>query len=128
MKAKNQKSVNERVNAVKNLRNANKESRTICGAVKIVRAMWKNGYSDAFKYVGKTYEDTSKPLSWLDTMQRNENNEVFVYQTKRIKDESGEYIKDESGKIKTEIVKKVVTIWTPAVLFKVLEQSMNSNK
>lgn len=128
MKAKNQKSVNERVNAVKNLRNANKESKTICGAVKIVRAMWKNGYCDAFEYLGKSYKDTNKPLTWLDTMQRDENNAVFVYQTKRMKDESGEYIKDESGKIKTEIVKKVVTIWTPAVLFKVLEQSMTNNK
>lgn len=119
MNAKNQ----ERVNAVNNLRNANKESKSISGCVKIIAKLWGSGYNEAFEYFGITFKQLN--IALLDKCQKDEQGNVYLVSRKALKDEQGNNILNEKGKKVYESYNKVINTWTPATLWKVLEQSMN---
>lgn len=113
----------ERANAISNLRNANKESKSISGCIKIIAKLWGNGYSEAFTYFGVTYKELT--ISLLDKCQKDAQGNVYIVIRKARKDEQGNNILDEKGKKVYDEYNKVVTTWTPATLWKALEQSMN---
>lgn len=113
----------ERVNAVNNLRNANKESKSISGCIKIIAKLWGSGYNEAFEYFGVTYKQLN--ITLLDKCQKDEQGNVYLVSRKVRKDEQGNNVLNEKGKKVYDEYNKVVTTWTPATLWKVLEQSMN---
>ena len=45
------KAVSTQKDALKALRDANKETKTLSGVVKTIRTFWKDGYSEAFKFM-----------------------------------------------------------------------------
>lgn len=113
----------ERVNAVNNLRNANKESKSISGCIKIISKLWGSGYNEAFAYFGITFKQLN--IALLDMCQKDEQGNVYLISRKARKDEQGNNVLNEKGKKVYDTYNKVVTTWTPATLWKVLEQSMN---
>lgn len=124
----------ERVNAVNNLKNANKEVKTLSGVIKLLQKFWSNGYKEAFTYVGVTYKDLDfKVISNL--CQKDEEGNIYLTCRRAVKNEEGEKVTEQieikggknKGKTK-EVVKmeeysKVITSWSATTLFKVLEQS-----
>jgi hypothetical protein len=113
----------ERVNAVNNLRNANKESKSISGCIKIIAKLWGSGYNEAFSYFGITFKQLD--IALLDKCQKDEQGNVYIVSRKARKDEQGNNVLNEKGKKEYDTYNKVVTTWTPATLWKVLEQSIN---
>lgn len=116
-----------KVSAVKMLAQANKEVKTISGAIKIVTAFWSKGYKDAFETLGLKKADIEYK-NIVSICQKNENNSIYLTVNKIKKSESGQIIMDKEGKPIKENVQDVVKVWTPNKLYRVLQQSMNSNK
>ncbi len=104
------------------LRDANKEVKTLSGAIKIVKMFWANGYKKAFAEFNLKFEDmnfeTIKPL-----LQTNEAGEIFVTRKVAKKNEAGEIVLKTDGTKEYELVDKVVKAWTVNTLFLCLEQS-----
>lgn len=130
MKAKNQKSVSERSNALKGLQGANKETRTLSGSIKIIATFWGKGYNKAFNHVGikdkkeLTFEGIKK------LCQKDKEGVIYITIKKAKKNDEGEFILDKDNKRVYEYRDTPVkeNQWTPSKLFKILEQSINSNK
>lgn len=129
-----QNKTNERVNAVNNLKNANKEVKTLSGVIKLLQKFWSNGYKEAFTYVGVSYKDLDfKVIS--EICQKDEDGKIYIICRKQETTEGGEKIyhhelitrgekKGQSKLVPTMIeYNKVITSWSATTLFKVLEQS-----
>lgn len=103
------------------LRNANKESKTISGAVKIIKAFWAAGYKDAFMPFGYTYKSIEVP-ELLKVLRKDEEGNCIITRKVAIKDEEGNFIlKDGKRTYKEE--DKVIKVWTPTTLYTALQQS-----
>jgi hypothetical protein len=113
-----------RKNAVKELRNANKESKSFFGVCKLIKGFWINGYDDAFRYFGLEFADFNSKncANILNKLQKNEDNEVYIWRKMYLK-QNGEYILDLDGKRIYIYVQKVVKIWTPSILWTICEQT-----
>lgn len=124
MATKKQTPKSERSIAVNNLRDANKETKTLSGTIKIVQKFWADGYKKAFNYVGINHYDLN-----LETIknrcQKNTDGLIYLTSKKAQKNEAGEFIKGENGKRVYNSVDAVVNVWSVTKLFKVLEQSIN---
>ena len=118
---KNQKS--ERSIAIENLRDANKEVKSISGACKIVQNFWNAGYNKAFKYLGLQKSDFTPKLLPLVNEKMMINGVVCKIVKKFVKNESGEFVKDESGKRLYTYELKPVTVWSVTTLWTILDQS-----
>lgn len=125
---------NERVNAVNNLKNANKEVKSLSGVIKLLQKFWSNGYKEAFAFVGVTYKDLDfKVISAM--CQKNEDSQIYLTSKKHKTNKAGQKVftptLTTSGKNKGRVkdvavyedVHKVITSWSATTLFKVLEQS-----
>lgn len=125
---------NERVNAVNNLKNANKEVKSLSGVIKLLQKFWSNGYKEAFAFVGVTYKDLDfKVISAM--CQKDEDSQIYLTSKKHKTNKAGQKVYTPvlitSGKNKGiikdiavyEDVHKVITSWSATTLFKVLEQS-----
>ena len=61
---KNQ-SVNSKVSALKSIREANKETKSLSGVIKTIRSFWKDGYKDAFEgYLGLSFQEIELKISY----------------------------------------------------------------
>ena len=100
-----------------NLRNADQESKTLSGAIKVVKTFWKNGYKDAFAGL----------VSAADIMQVN----VPAIIAKCLKDDKGQacthsrraeknpdksFLLDSNGKRVYVDVYTPIVKWTPRKL------------
>lgn len=125
---------NERVNAVNNLKNANKEVKSLSGVIKLLQKFWSNGYKEAFAFVGVTYKDLDfKVISAM--CQKNEDSQIYLISKKHKTNKAGQKVftptlitsGKNKGRVKDiavyEDVHKVITSWSATTLFKVLEQS-----
>lgn len=134
MKTTKQNNKSERVNAVNNLKNANKEVKSLSGVIKLLQKFWSNGYKEAFAFVGVTYKDLDfKTVS--EICQKDEEGKIYLTCRKQETTENGEKVyhhelitkgakKGQSKLVPTMIeYNKVVTSWSATTLFKVLEQS-----
>lgn len=124
----------ERVNALNNLKNANKEVKTLSGVIKLLQKFWSNGYKEAFGYLGISYKELDfKVISAM--CQKDSDGNIYLICRRAVKNEEGEKVTEQieikggknKGKTK-EVVKmeeysKVITSWSATALFKVLEQS-----
>lgn len=124
----------ERVNAVNNLKNANKEVKSLSGVIKLLQKFWSNGYKEAFAFVGVTYKDLDfKVISAM--CQKDEEGQIYLTSKKHKTNKAGQKVftptlitsGKNKGRIKDvavyEDVHKVITSWSATTLFKVLEQS-----
>lgn len=104
------------------LRDANKEVKTLSGAIKIAKNFWSAGYKKAFSEIGLSFNDMTfeviKPL-----LQTNEEGEIFVTRKVAKKDEAGNIVTKADGTKEYELADKVVKAWTVNTLFLCLEQS-----
>lgn len=129
-----QNKTNNRVNAIENLRNANKEVKTLSGVIKLLQKFWSNGYKEAFSYLGVSYKDLDfKVISAM--CQKDEEGKIYLTCRKQEATDGGEKIfhhelitkgakKGHSKLVPTMIeYNKVITFWSATTLFKVLEQS-----
>lgn len=116
-----------KVSANKMLAQANKEVKTISGAIKIVTAFWSKGYKGAFETLGLTKADMEYK-NIVSICQKNEQGSIYLTVNKMKKSESGQIIMDKEGKPVRENIQDVVKVWTPNKLFRVLQQSMTNNK
>lgn len=98
------RAVSTQKDALKALRDANKETKTLSGVVKTIRTFWKDGYSEAFKFLNMTFNDidVKKIMSmWSDSLK--DETGVFMYKSrvakfKMDKDGNKEYLLDKDGK------------------------------
>ena len=81
---KNQ-SVNSKVSALKSIREANKETKSLSGVIKTIRSFWKDGYKDAFEgYLGLSFQEIELKnivLLWADSYW-NEDKTKMLYPAK----------------------------------------------
>lgn len=134
MKTTKTNNKSERVNAIVNLKSANKEVKSLSGVIKLLQKFWSNGYKDAFAYVGVTYKDLEfKTISSM--CQKDEEGNIYIVCRKQEITSNGEKVyhheliskgskKGHSKLLPTMIeYNKVITSWSATTLFKVLEQS-----
>ena len=132
--ATKQNNKSERVNAVNNLKNANKDVKSLSGVIKLLQKFWSNGYKDAFNYLGISYKDLDfKVIS--EMCQKDSDGKIYLTCKNQETTEGGEKIyhhelitrgtkKGQSNLVPTMIeYNKVITSWSATTLFKVLEQS-----
>ena len=91
---KNQ-SVNSKASALKNIREANKETKTLSGVIKTIRSFWKEGYDESFKFLGLTCKDIDFKVIvtlWAESYW-NEKGDKMTYPVKVAKkDEKGDFV------------------------------------
>ena len=102
---------------MQNLRNADKESKTLSGTIKVVKTFWKNGYKDAFAGL----------VSAADIMQVNapaiiakclkdDKGQACTHSRRAEKNPDGSLLLDSNGKRVYVDVYTPVTKWTPRKL------------
>lgn len=118
---KTQKS--ERVIAVENLRDANKEVKSISGVCKIIQKFWGAGYNKAFKYF--EYQKSNFTPEILDQIDKRMLVDGVVCKVvkKFVKDDKGSFVKDANGKRQYTYELKPVTVWSVTTLWTILDQS-----
>lgn len=121
--ATNKTQKSERSIAVENLRDANKEVKSISGVCKIIQKFWGAGYGKAFKYFELQKNDFTPELlnrinerMWVDGV-------VCKIVKKFTKDDNGEFAKDENGKRQYTYELRPVTAWSVTTLWTILDQS-----
>jgi hypothetical protein len=116
------------------MRDANKESKTLSGALKMILSFWNEGYKDAFAAIGLANKDLTVPniqKMWPVDLKVNG---VFAYKTKVAaftKSETGEkvYQYDRDGKKVTEtVLKEFSNNFTPLRIFDALYYAQYDKK
>lgn len=127
---KNQ-STNSKANALKSIREANKETKTLSGIIKTIRSFWNEGYKDAFQYLGLTYKDielTTIIKLWADSYW-NEDKTKMTYPTRVAKkDENGEPILKDGKRVFEKTMKEYDKNFTVVKLFDALLQGKIERK
>lgn len=121
---KNQ-SVNSKATALKSIREANKEVKTLSGVIKTIRAFWNEGYKEAFQYIGVSYKEidlTTIIKMWADSYW-NEDKTRMTYPTKVAKkNEKGEYVLKNNKKVYEKVMKEYNANFTVVKVFDALLQ------
>lgn len=104
------------------LKNANKETKTLSGAVKIIKSFWKDGYKDAFESFGYTYKTIEVP-ELLKVLRKDTEGKCIIRRKVAIKDESGNFVLNKAGERTYKEEDKVIKVWTPTTLYTALKQS-----
>lgn len=121
---KNQ-SVNSKATALKSIREANKEVKTLSGVIKTIRAFWNEGYKEAFQYIGVSYKEidlTTIIKMWADSYW-SEDKTRMTYPTKVAKkNEKGEYILKNGKKVYEKVMKEYNANFTVVKVFDALLQ------
>lgn len=102
-------SVNSKMSALKSIREANKETKSLSGVIKTIRAFWKEGYKEAFEYIGLTYQDIEfKTIVTLWAQSYwNEDNTKMLYPVKVAKkDEKGNFVLNNGKKVYEKVMKE----------------------
>lgn len=113
-----------RKQAVKELRSANKETKSFFGVCKIIKGFWINGYDDAFRYFGLDFADfqPKRCVDILNKLQKDNNGDVYIWRKYYVK-HNGENLLDLDGRRIYIYVQKPVTTWTPSILWTICEQT-----
>lgn len=120
--ATNKMQKSERSIAVENLRDANKEVKSISGVCKIIQKFWGAGYNKAFKYFELQKSDfTPELLNRIDERMWVEG-VVCKIVKKFVKNDAGEFVKDEYGKRQYAYELRPVTVWSVTTLWTILDQ------
>lgn len=122
---KNQ-SVNSKVSALKSIREANKETKSLSGVIKTIRSFWKEGYKDAFEgYLGLSFKDIELKnivLLWAESYWNEEHTKMLYPAKVAKKDDKGEYILKDGKKVYEKVMKEYNQNFTVIRVFDALLQ------
>ena len=109
-------SVNKSVR-MQNLRNADQESKTLSGTIKVVKTFWKNGYKEAFSGLVSAADvmGVNVPVILEKCLKDAEGN-ACTHSLKAEKNPDGSLLLDSNGKRVYVDVYTPVTKWTPRKL------------
>lgn len=106
-----------------NLRNADQESRTISGTIKVVKTFWKNGYKEAFAGLVSSADVMSvNAPAILAKCLKDDKGQACTHSRKAEKNPDGSLLLDSNGKRVYVDVYTPVTKWTPRKLMLSLMQ------
>ena len=100
-----------------NLRNADQESKTLSGTIKVVKTFWRNGYKDAFAGLVSASDVMSinAPAIIAKCLKDSDGN-ACTHSRKAEKNTDGSLLLDSNGKRVYVDVYTPVTKWTPRKL------------
>lgn len=99
------------------LRNADQESKTLSGTIKVVKAFWKNGYKDAFAGLVSAADimGVNAPAI-LEKCLKDDKGQACTHSRKAEKNPDGSLLLDSNGKRVYVDVYTPVNKWTPRKL------------
>lgn len=97
-----------------NLRNADQESKTLSGTIKVIKTFWKNGYKEAFAGLVSAADimGVNAPAILAKCLKDAEGN-ACTHSRKAEKNPDGSLLLDSNGKRVYVDVYTPVTKWTP---------------
>ena len=100
-----------------NLRNADQESKSLCGAIKVVKTFWKSGYKEAFVGLVSAADimGINVPAIIAKCLKDSEGN-ACTHSRKAEKNPDGSFLLGSDGKRVYVDVYTPVTKWTPRKL------------
>ena len=106
-----------------NLRNADQESKTLSGTIKVVKTFWRSGYKDAFAGLVSAADIMNVNVpSILEKCLKDSEGNACTHARKAEKNTDGSLLLDSNGKRVYVDVYTPVTKWTPRKLFLSLMQ------
>lgn len=108
---------------MQSLRNADQESKTLSGTIKVVKAFWKNGYKEAFSGLVSAADImcVNAPAIIAKCLKDADGN-ACTHSRKAEKNPDGSLLLDSNGKRVYVDVYTPVTKWTPRKLLLSLMQ------
>ena len=99
------------------LRNADQESRTLSGTIKVVKTFWKSGYKEAFAGLVSASDVMSvNAPAILEKCLKDSEGNACTHSRKAEKNPDGSLLLDSNGKRVYVDVYTPVTKWTPRKL------------
>ena len=100
-----------------NLRNADQESKTLSGTIKVVKTFWKSGYKEAFSGLVSAADVMSVNVpSIIAKCLKDDKGQACTHSRKAEKNPDGSLLLDSNGKRVYVDVYTPVTKWTPRKL------------
>lgn len=100
-----------------NLRNADQESKTLSGTIKVVKTFWKNGYKEAFAgLVSAAAVMSVNAPAVLEKCLKDDKGQACTHSRKAEKNPDGSLLLDSNGQRVYVDVYTPVTKWTPRKL------------
>lgn len=108
---------------MQNLRNADQESKTLSGTIKVVKTFWKSGYKEAFAGLVSAADimSVNAPAIIAKCLKDAEGN-ACTHSRKAEKNPDGSILLDSNGKRVYVDVYTPITKWTPRKLLLSLMQ------
>ena len=102
---------------MQNLRNADQESKTLSGTIKVVKTFWRSGYKDAFAGLVSAADimGVNAPAI-LEKCLKDEMGQACTHSRKAERNPDGSLLLDSNGKRVYVDVYTPVTKWTPRKL------------
>ena len=108
---------------MQNLRNADQESKTLSGTIKVVKTFWKNGYKEAFSGLVSAADVMSINVPViLAKCLKDADGQACTHTRRAEKNPDGSLLLDSNGKRVYVDVYTPVTKWTPRKLLVSLMQ------
>lgn len=106
-----------------NLRNADQESKTLSGTIKVVKTFWKNGYKEAFSGLVSASDvmSVNAPAIIAKCLKDSEGN-ACTHSRKVEKNPDGSLLLDSNGKRVYVDVYTPIVKWTPRKLLQSIIQ------
>ena len=108
------------------LRNADQESKTLSGTIKVVKTFWRSGYKEAFSGLVSAADimGVNAPAI-LAKCLKDDNGQACTHARKAEKNPDGSLLLDSNGKRIYVDVYTPVTKWTPRKLLLSIMQEAN---
>ena len=102
---------------MQNLRSADQESKSLCGAIKVVKTFWKNGYKEAFAGLVSAADimQVNAPAI-LEKCLKDDKGQACTHSRRAEKNPDGSLLLDSNGKRVYVDVYTPITKWTPRKL------------
>ena len=105
------------------LRNADQESKTLSGTIKVVKTFWKNGYKEAFSGLVSSADVMSvNAPAILTKCLKDDKGQACTHSRKAEKNPDGSLLLDSNGKRVYVDVYTPIVKWTPRKLLLSLMQ------
>ena len=108
---------------MQNLRNADQESKTLSGTIKVIKTFWKNGYKEAFAGLVSAADIMSiNAPAILAKCLKDSEGQACTHSRKAEKNPDGSLLLDSNGKrIYVDVYTPIVK-WTPRKLLQSIIQ------
>ena len=108
-----------------NLRNADQESKTLSGTIKVVKTFWKNGYKEAFSGLVSAADIMSvNAPAIIAKCLKDDKGQACTHSRKAEKNPDGSLLLDSNGKRVYVDVYTPIVKWTPRkLLLSIMQES-----